>query len=251
MNRQEGDHGWAGTLHPTAEHKHIVEQGREHWPPRQSRPKSGPRQALRRSRRHSPSLPVSFVSAQQLFPPSHVDFSKALSYSEITPRSLCQKKKRAKPRFLVPGSWLQDCLTCSNSRVDLAAARRHESSAPFNSRALPHVRVVVQLLLRLQPHSQPRSSRASKRGEENKKKQRRIPCGISDSEPARLPGCQDTRSPYPPMWKGPVLSPPVCRGLTPPRIPDCCAAGFDWSGPSTSSFASRRWSEWKERASTQ
>lgn len=151
MNQARDDHGWPDSLHPTAEHKHCG-AGEEALATSLISPKSGPRQAL---------LDLVMASILAGLSSLHM-YTKALSYSEITPRFLRQKKKRAKPRFLVPGPWLEDCtlagLRCSNSQVDLAAARRHESPAPFNFRPLPHERVAVQLLLRLQPHSQPRSS---------------------------------------------------------------------------------------------
>lgn len=187
------DHGWADSLHPTAEHKHCGAGG-EALATSLISPKSGPRQAL---------LDLVMASILAGLSSLHM-YTKALSYSEITPRFLRQKKKRAKPRFLVPGPWLEDCTLL----VSDAATRRstwpqrgamsrrlhstpgpcHMSGSLFSS----------SCGCSLTPN---RDHRELPKGE---KKTRR-----SNAEPLAafptlsLPGCQETTNPYPPMWKEP------------------------------------------------
>lgn len=120
------------------------------------------------------------------------------------------KKKEAKTRFLVPGSWLEDGLRCSNSQVDVAAAQRRESPAPLNCRPRPYGAsgslfscICSCSLTRNRDHRElPKRRRRRKN-----KKQAAFPAVFPILS---LPGCQNTTNPVPMRVRGSVPHYPIC-----------------------------------------
>lgn len=197
----------------------------------------------------SPSLPVSSQSVclslsfsfpvQWLPPITCTQSLVVLGDNATVPLSKRSKRPSLGSWFLVFGLKTAGCWSqMQHLEVNLAAAERHESSAPLNSWPRPWSGSLFSSSCgcSLTPN---RDHREIPKMEKKTRRSNAESLAVFPtlSLPGRLPGsCKSI-----PTHVGKTRSRcPVCRGLTPSRMPGYCPVLFDWSGPSMSSSASRR-----------
>lgn len=146
-----------------AQTKHVEQAGEEALATSLISPKSGPRTGITEISSPSSSLPVSFLSVQQSPPPTCTQSLVVLGDNATMPFFRRRKEPSLGSWFLVPG--LKTVVDMSQMRqlagqTSKGWPQRHAMSRRLLSTPAPghKERVNFQLLLQLQPHSQPRSS---------------------------------------------------------------------------------------------
>lgn len=245
--------GWAGNLHRpygrTERNTKTCGAGEQALTISLISTKSGPWQALLRSRHHlhpyqsranlSVCLSLSLFRYNGFPPITCTQSLVVLGDNATVPLSKRSKRPSLGSWFLVFGLKTAGCWSqMQHLEVNLAAAERHESSAPLNSLPRPWSGSLFSSSCgcSLTPN---RDHREIPKMEKKTRRSNAESLAVFPtlSLPGRLPGsCKSI-----PTHVGKTRSRcPVCRGLTPSRMPGYCPVLFDWSGPSMSSPASRR-----------